>query len=518
MDLNHFIIATGVSLMLISCGADNQSSSVMHIGKRDNIVAVQTDCIVPIDDSLPIMHTCGITLCGDILLFDDHINDELKFTAYDISQGKVAGRFGRSGNGPGELANYGATFYDGSSNTLYVTEANQGKVFGFYLPDAISNPEYIPFIKAGMNFVGGSNAYNTPHYINDSTVICSTFIRDKETGSFSSHIGRLNLITQSVSVIDTVSGNDGIRYGIAVSPENMIYAISRTHDEIRIYDINGNLVKTIYGPDYEEKMVKRRKYFYRTVFCGEKILSVYAGGKDGKGHDIVVMDRDGKYVKTIRFSIPLQDIAYHGKTDRLYISTDATPQFGYIENFGTFIDVNVKDVKDDNNLKIDTAGRDELGNDKSEPIVDDGNVKCILSDPTAVAAAVKASEKSSTGPLTLIDMNACGAHVEHLKVGAYPEGDGEYLYTIGLFNGSDRPVEIASICLPDNYFNAKWTMKNILEPNMVRFLRLTCNKPLDNKEYPIVVHFLNEKYPPQTLCMTLYCSGIQLYNEMQSND
>lgn len=535
MNLKYFIIATGLLFVLVSCGDDKRDASVRQEDKRNNIVEVATDRIVPIDDSLPIMHTCGIMLYGDTLLFDDHINDEFKFTAYDISQGKVIGRFGKPGNGPGELANYGATFYDGDTHTLYVTEANQGKVLGFYLPDAISNPEYAPFVKAGMSFVGGDNAYNTPHYINDSTVICSTFTRNKETSSFSSHIGRLNLITQSISVIDTVSGNDVIRYGIAVPPElDMIYAVGRTHDEIRLYAMDGSLVKTIYGPDYEEKVVKRRKYFSAPEFCGDKIMSIYAGGKEGKGQDIVVMDRDGMYVKTLRFSVPLHDIEYHKKTDRLYISTDAAPQFGYIKNFGRFFNEGKQEVQPDKDVKTDKDAvedatmdvadthaepveRKVAQDDKQATASDDGKVKCIASDPTAAAAAKTSGGKSSAGPLTLIDTNASGAHVDYLKVGAYPEGDGKYMYTIGLFNHSDEPVEIASICLPDGYFKASWSTVNTLRPNMVGFLRLMCDKPLENKEYPVIVHFRDEKHPTQTLCMTLYRSGAQLYNEMHKN-
>lgn len=534
MNLKYLIIATGLLFVLVSCGDDKRDASVRQEDKRDNIVEVATDRIVPIDDSLPIMHTCGMMLYGDTLLFDDHINDEFKFTAYDISQSKVIGRFGKPGNGPGELANYGAIFYDCNTNTLYITEANQGKIFGYYLPDAISNPIYTPFVKASMSFV--NKTYSTPHYINDSTVICSTISRrNKKTGIRSSHIGRLNLINQSLTELDTLPDTDNISYVTAVSPEqDMIYATGRNKDEIRIYTINGELLRTIYGPDYDEKVVNRKKYFSEAEFCGENIMAIYAAGKEIKGQDIVVMDRDGMYVKTLRFSIPLHDIKYHKKTDRLYISTDAAPQFGYIEDFGKLIEGNMQEAMPVRNVKSDKAvtedarteapitqakqeESDEPEVEKTATASDDGKVKCIASDPSAAAAAKKSVDKSSVGPITLIDTNARGAHVDHLKVGAYPEGDGKYLYTIGLFNRSDKPVEIASICLPDGYFKASWSTGNTLKPNMVGFLRLTCDKPLDNKEYPVIVHFRDEKHPSQTLCMTLYSSGAQLYNEMNKN-
>ena len=247
-----------------------------------------------------------------------------------------------------------------------------------------------------------------------------------------------------------------------------------------------------------------------------------------------MMVRGGMYVKTLRFSIPLHDIKYHKKTDRLYISTDAAPQFGYIEDFGKLIEGNVQEVMPVRNVKSDKTvaedarteapitqakqeESDEPEVEKTATASDDGKVKCIASDPSAAAAAKNSGSKSSAGPISLIDTNARGAHVDHLKVGAYPEGDSKYLYTIGLFNRSDEPVEIASICLPDGYFKASWSTGNTLKPNMVGFLRLTCDKPLDNKEYPVIVHFRDEKHPSQTLCMTLYSSGAQLYNEINKN-
>ena len=535
MNLCKYLIAVTLSSAVISCGGGSDGPSVTSEGARDNIVKITTDKIVSLDDNLPIMHTCGIMLCGDTLLFDDHINDEFKFTAYDISQGKVIGRFGKPGNGPGELANYGGSFFDRNSQILYMNEANQGKMLGFYLPDAIADSEYSPFVKFDMDFHGPGNAYSTPHYLNDSTVVCATLVVNKKANSLSSHIGRLNLINQSVTELDTLPDTDNIRYVTAVSPEqDKIYATGRNKDEIRIYTINGELLRTIYGPDYDEKVVNRKKYFSEAEFCGDNIMSIYAAGKENKGQDIVVMDRDGMYVKTLRFSIPLHDIKYHKKTDRLYISTDATPQFGYIEDFGKLIEGNVQEVMPVRNVKSDKTiaedarteapitqakqeESDEPEVEKTATASDDGKVKCIASDPSAAAAAKNSGGKSSAGPISLIDTNARGAHVDHLKVGAYPEGDGKYLYTIGLFNRSDEPVEIASICLPDGYFKASWSTGNTLKPNMVGFLRLTCDKPLDNKEYPVIVHFRDEKHPSQTLYMTLYSSGAQLYNEMNKN-
>ncbi|MCM1355050.1 MAG: hypothetical protein NC212_01425 [Staphylococcus sp.] len=509
--------------LLFSCSKDGNSPLVRYEDKRDNVTKISSEMIVSIDDNLPMLHTCDIIMTGDTLLFDDHLNGEFKFTAYDISSNCVIGRFGKPGNGPGELANYGGIFYDENSRNLYVTEAGQGKLFGFYLPQAISDSLYIPFVKYNMDFNGGNNAYACPYYLNDSTVICTTYIRNEEARTFSTHIGRLNIQNQTVSIIDSLPNNDNIRYSITVSPKhNTVFASARTKDEMRIYDMDGHLLKVIYGPDYDEHIDNHRFYFSGSVFCGDKILAIYAGGSDKKGHDVLVMNLDGKYIKTLRFDMPIQTLVYHEKTDRLYLSTDDTPQFGYIENFSEILDgeevaekqpTNITTQKDSTETNVNRSSEEDPVDVSSTSTGDKGEsgVEIIMSHPET---AKLVNGKPTRGPLIFIDANTHGAtRTDHLQVGAYPEGEA-YRYTIGIMNQSSEPVSIKSICLQDDYFKGEWSMGNTLQPNMIGFLYLTCKKPLEEKDYPLIIKYRDNKYSQQVLNMTLHKSGAQLYNEM----
>lgn len=522
MKLKKVLIPTVVSLVYLSCGRGNDGS-VIHEGTRNNITEITSDLIVSIDDKLPILHASGMILAGDTLLYGDLINDEFKFTAYDISDNKTIGRFGKHGSGPGELANFGAIFYDGNSHNLYLSEANQGKVLGFYLPEAISNTEYVPFVKFNMDFNGGHNGYNCPHYINDSTVICSIMVRNPESRSFSTHIGNLNLTTQEVTVIDSLPDNDNISYTIAVSTESdKIFAVGRIQDEIRIYNLKGNLIRTIYGPDNDGRIEKRRNFFANVILCGDKVLAVYAGGSEKNGREIIVMGHDGRYMKTLRFEMPLRDIIYHDKTDRLYISTDDTPQFGYIENFSNILegktvaenqstDQASKNVAEEENVNVPSSDKPVDIPPTTYEDKESNSVRIIMSNPETTKFA---DGKSTQGPLIFIDANTHGAtRTDNLSVGAYPDGD-LYRYTIGILNQCDKPVNIKSIGLPDNYFKAEWSMGNILQPNMVGFLYLTCKNPLEEKSYPLIIKYGDNEFPSQILHMTLFASSAQLYNKI----
>lgn len=499
---------TAILFLLFSCA---KASSVTQQKTRDNVIDIPSDLIVSIDDNLPILHTCDIIMTGDTILFDDHLNGDFKFTAYDIFGDKTLGRFGKPGGGPGELANYGGIFYDEASGNLYVTEAGQGKLLQFYLPQAISDAGYIPSVRYAMDFTGGNNAYTCPHYINDSTVICAAFVRNKQSLSFSTHIGRLNMLTKSVTVIDTLPDTDNIRYLISVSPRhNRIFAAGRIKDEMRIYDLDGHLVQTIHGPDYDDRIENRRFYFSCTAFCNDKILAIYGGGSEKKGHDIVVMDINGKYLNTLRFDMPLHDIKYHDKTDRLYLVTDDTPQFGYIENFSKILD-----------------GKEEIRTHLPEPTSTDdaAEKKAAVSPEDSKAGKVKilvanheTNAKSTQGPLIFIDANTHGAtKTDHLNVGAYKEGD-LYRYTISILNRSDKPVSIKSFSLPDDYFKAEWSTVGVMVPNMIGFLYLTCKQPLEDKPYHLIIEYNDPGLPPQILHMTLFASGAQLYNKLHGSE
>ena len=43
------------------------------------------------------------------------------------------------------------------------------------------------------------------------------------------------------------------------------------------------------------------------------------------------MDMDGMYIKTLKFDFSVNSLAYHPKTDRLYLTTSGEPQFGYLK-------------------------------------------------------------------------------------------------------------------------------------------------------------------------------------------
>ena len=318
-------------LSMSSCFSDNRDVTERHEGTRDNIIEVSQ--LISMDNNLPEIHAVtSLYVIGDTLLFGDWMTRGPVFTAYDIKRDTVIGQFGKFGNGPGEIANFGAVFYDPKTQNLYGANANQGKIVGFHLPEAISNPDYDAFEKCKMDFQNGNNAFISPHFIDDTTVICCVYIPDKETRGIISRIGRLNLKDSRVDIIDSTKAIAKSRCHIAVSPEkNVVLSVDNNHDLIKIFNIDGKPLSYIYGPDYEDDPPRGKRYFSKLLICNDKMLAVYSGESTRNSNkNILIFDLDGNYLKTLRFPYSINSFVYHPGTDRLYLNTDGETQFGYI--------------------------------------------------------------------------------------------------------------------------------------------------------------------------------------------
>ena len=313
-----------------SCSKKDSGPVIIYQESRDNHMNVM-DKLVSIENKLPDMRAFTLlTMAGDTIIFHDNRAD-LQFTAYDIYADTTIGRFGKYGNGPGEIANFGAEFYDHKSKILYGRNGNRHMLMGFYLPDAVSDPHYNAFDKCKMNFF--ECPFIGPNYLNDSTIFCSILIPE---GTAESQLGMVNLNTQKITLLDSVTYYDNARFLTTIDTEkNRIYAADRKQDVISIYSLDGKLLRRIFGPDYTDKPDKRYRAFSRPEICKDKIIMRYSGydaltPTKVVAEKLIVSDLNGNYIKTLDFDFTIHDIAYHAKTNRLYLATDGEPQFCYL--------------------------------------------------------------------------------------------------------------------------------------------------------------------------------------------
>lgn len=325
--MNRYIfkdIAIAITgLLLGACG--NKGVTEFHETNRDNIID-GTSLIVAIDDNLPPINSFAIPImAGDTLIIQDYRATDLVYTAYDVNKDRTIGRFGKYGAGPGEVGNPLFSFYNKHGKTLYVGNGTRGKLSSFHLPEAVADSTCDAVDRLPIDFTQG---ILYPYALDESTVLCTTY---SDLSSRVSNLSTFNLDTGEFALVDSVAL--GERIGIAVSEkDNLIFAVDKLHDIIRILDLHGNARRIVYGPDYDENVEKNDYFFSESEICGDKVASIYTGRNSEKYRNTIILtDLDGNYIKTLHFDDTVHGMQYHGKTGRLYLTTTGEPQIGYIE-------------------------------------------------------------------------------------------------------------------------------------------------------------------------------------------
>lgn len=499
--------------LLCSCGQSKDSAVEIHYGSRDNVTTVT---LTSIDDALPMIHSdARFTLCGDTLIINDYKSTDNQLIAYDLNNGKHLGSFGMYGQGPGEISNFGGLFYDSKRGIIYGLDLSRWQISGFNLREAIADSTYKAFTKVKMTDRRGG-PFTTPFYINDTTILCSVFVPDERGMKLTSHVGKFNLLTGERVLFDSIdafTGNSGL---ITVSlSHDLIIETDTNHDRMRFFDLNGKLKKTIYGPDYSERYDGRAYYFSEPVIAGDKIIVVYSGQdfrKNGTGHEILVMDLDGNYIKTLDVGARISSIIYHDKTDRVYVSEDDEPQFGYFnlsealgeptsakkESKSVAEDVPVDGMTEETaNEAVQESETSCVSSQGKETILDNG-VKVVYSSPMD-------ADTSGEGPLALLDPLAHDFNpVDIATIGAQSDGENGKKYQVSLIGQGSEEVTIESIILPDERFEVDWSGITKYKPGVLSTFTLKSKKAVKLDDYRFILTYKGDKYPPQTFHINLH--------------
>lgn len=328
---NCLIIAAMMCIMACSCGNSKKRGLITEIysGKRDKIESRE---LKSIDDKLPALHSqVRMFMIGDTLIINDGQSRDHQFYAYDVVGDRYLGKFGKYGAGPDEIANFGTIGVDQESGILYGVDYSKWKVLGFNIAEALSDSTYHPLNKVDFDKGGDTRMINRPLYINDSTVFCAIATPSSDFRRLNYYLGRFSLLDGKCERLDSINPYSGL---LCLNPaKEELIEFSLEFDRINLYDFQGNLKRTIYGPDYKDYN-RRIEYFNSPVVVGDRIYAIYINGdfKDSEaGHQIVVMDFEGNYLNTIDVGVRVDALAYNPTTRRLFVSTWDEPQFGYFE-------------------------------------------------------------------------------------------------------------------------------------------------------------------------------------------
>ena len=319
----------------LSCGRNPASSIEEYCGKRDRIEDVE---LRSIEEKLPEIHSYStVFMLGDTLIINDSESTDKRFFAYDIKEDRYLGNFGKFGEGPGEIANFGSIIIDPVKHILYGMSYATWYMTGLDVKKALSDPDYKAFLKMKPKEIEGvTPVLGSGDWLNDSTAYYEVAVPNADWTEFDNRIGRVNLNDGSISLIEDNGFGNNTENTLTVSLKNrLMVSVGRVHDTIRLFDLEGNLKKIIYGPEYTEKRHRPRfKYFDYVCIGKNEIYASYVNDyvvNRFLAEDIIVMDLDGKYKKTLHVGKPICGMEYNENFNRLYLSTNDYPQFGYIQ-------------------------------------------------------------------------------------------------------------------------------------------------------------------------------------------
>ena len=238
-------IAVALLSVFLSCGRNAGSSLEEHCDKRD---MVETVGLTSIEEKLPEMSSGSLFMMGDTLIIQDNKSTEMQFFAYDIKDSKYLGKFGKFGEGPGEIANFGAVVIDRENKMLYGMNYNRFEMYGFNVDEALSDPDYDCFFKIKLKETNGTTPLVlSGDVINDSTVYYEVMLPNADWNELESRIGIVNFNSGNISLIEEDGGHSDPKSQNALAASrkyDLLVWASRTYDRICIFDYDGDLKKS----------------------------------------------------------------------------------------------------------------------------------------------------------------------------------------------------------------------------------------------------------------------------------
>lgn len=140
-------------------------------------------------------------------------------------------------------------------------------------------------------------------------------------------------------------------------------------------------------------------------------------------------------------------------------------------------------------------------------------VKIIYSSAKAASAPAYDPDQKYDHPLSLIETtNPYVTAVSIDDVGAYKVGDITE-YSISLLNMTQDTIEIASVELPDAYFNARWYGMHRMIPNLFTGLKMRCDSVITANDYRLIINYKDDQYPAQVFHVNLHPDVLKLKEE-----
>jgi hypothetical protein len=320
-------------LAILICGCNHQTKTEKYQNDRSNVINVREHVKeIQINDVL-IGNSRLLCLLNDYLIIVDLKGYKKIIHIFNKDTYHYLGSTATLGQGPGEITNLVDISADPYHGKLYVTDDGKRKIFSYDIDSVLQHPNYMPSVKMNLNKKRIPLMYE---YFSD-TLSVGIIGEVTSPRTFNSITARWNMSTGEIEPMKyTHPKIERKRINIASSQKYNIYVEGYNyHDLLTICSLDGHLKYNIYGSKWDSKTSNRKAYYRSILFCKDKILVLYANGKDNHGPDrlptsILVFDLEGNYIKTIDVGYKLIRACYDEENNRIIFSLADEMQFAYL--------------------------------------------------------------------------------------------------------------------------------------------------------------------------------------------
>ncbi len=324
-------------ITVLSCTKQHSQTEKVQ-NKRNKITHVHDKIKeIKIEDVL-ISNISRLYLMDNFLIIGDYKPQDKQIHLFDKNTFEYITSSTYQGQGPGEITIMGCIGTDAKNRRFFVSDHGKQKIFCYDLDSVLANPLYEAKEKTGMNARLFPDKY---YYIND-TLSIALIIEPTGDFGFNQSVAKWNMNTGDIHILKYKHPDiTQKRVNIAVSPEKNLYVECYSyHDLMSIFNLNGDLITNVYGPNWKKDKTKD-SYYGDIIFCKEHILALYSGKKtfikdDVKGiktnlpTQLIAFDIGGNYIRTLDIGYNISSFCYDESNNRLLFVFDDEIQFGYL--------------------------------------------------------------------------------------------------------------------------------------------------------------------------------------------
>lgn len=321
----HLII---LDLVLCQCKSTVNNDLEIYQSDRTNVICVHDDIKEIVLNEVLLSDQTKTYRIGKYIAIKDYRETNGFIHLFDIKSFKYIASFGQIGTGPSEFTSHGDIVYNPEDREIYVSDYGSYNILAFPEDSIIYGHNKSPYIKYSMDPNSFANKY---FYINDTISYCKT-VNPINISTYYECTGVLNMKTGSVKRFEYKHPEISMKkMSLALSYADNLYAeCNVNYDLISLFNLKGELIKNIYGPQWGKTHLS---CFGDATFTEDYLIAIYNGEEFEKhlpASRCIVFNKQGDYIATLELNYNIRSVLYIKESNNLLFSFDDVIQLGYL--------------------------------------------------------------------------------------------------------------------------------------------------------------------------------------------